>query len=202
MSTQLCPQAALSPEQSGKERLGCTEDEAARAPPRMAVSQQGSLLQNLLLAVQNVHCLVGPAQGPAKGWHCTRHRAAGVRQCLTALAEASAGSSSSRALDSVVIPSPSVPRCGSRAGSGAQVCIFRVNKPQAGLVLCWCQSCSDLDYRSLLVFFQCTTHSNNRSEAILCHGSSLSDPHRHLRQCLYNRLEDAELSSTERTGRE
>lgn len=52
------------------------------------------------LAVGSVQCLVGPAQGPAKGWHCTRHsrhRAAGVRQRLTTLAEASAGSRSTRA---------------------------------------------------------------------------------------------------------
>lgn len=83
MSTQLCPQAALGPEQSGKGRLGCTEDGAARA-----VSQQGSLLQNLPSVVGSVQCLVGLAEGPAKGWHCTRHsrhKAAGVRQCLTTL---------------------------------------------------------------------------------------------------------------------
>lgn len=84
-----------------------------------------------------------------------------------------------------MLQGPSVPRCGSRAGTGAQVSIFKVNKSHVDLVLCWCQCCSDLDYRFLLVvFFQCLTPSNNRSEPLSCLRSS----HRHLRQGPHNRL--------------
>lgn len=67
------PQAALGPEQSGKGRLACTEHGAARTPPGMAVTQRGSFLHSLLPAAGSAQCLVGPAQRPAKVWHCTRH---------------------------------------------------------------------------------------------------------------------------------
>lgn len=188
ISTQLCPPGCTGPRMVWKGETG-----VPRGWSSLCTTMDGCTPVRITPAKPPPGCREcsvsgGTCTGSSQG--LALHLAQQAQGCRCQTVPDNSGCSLSwlqqhQSLNSVMIPGPSVPRCGSRADSGAQISIFRVNKPQADLILCWCQSCSDLDYRPLLlVFFQRIIPSNNRSEPMSCLGSSLSDPHRHLRQCL------------------